>query len=360
MAVRLVHIGVGVRGRHWLDIVAQHADFASVAYVDPNEQVLADVRARSSHGHGKFFTSFEAAMAEVQADAVLIASPTAFHAGHAVQALSAGLAVMVEKPVAESLAEAVDVVRCSRELSRPVMVAENYRFFPAERTLHQKLSDGMVGRVLSAICIDRRDQPSHTQGPWVKSMAHPFLIEIAVHHFDSFRYLFAQRPASMFVTCYNPPGSSYERRAATEALIELDGGLPIQYGGTMIASRYEYELWIAGENGDLWTDRKRVWFRPRSHRFFKPCKLVQVPRGDELPYPKAGTVSLLNQFRDAVIEGRTPETSADDNLWTLAMVEASIVSDRDRRKVSIDEVFTPALRSQAGLHPIETPSIHRP
>jgi predicted dehydrogenase len=74
-----------------------------------------------------------------------------------------------------------------------------------------------------------------------------------------------------------------------------------------------------------------------------------VPKGDELPYPKAGTVSLLNQFRDAVRQGRTPETSADDNLWTIAMVEASISSHRQGRRVAIDEVFDPAARREAGL-----------
>ena len=39
-----------------------------------------------------------------------------------------------------------------------------------------------------------------------------------------------------------------------------------------------------------------------------------MPKGDELPYPKAGTVSLLNQFRDALVQGTPPETSGEDNL----------------------------------------------
>jgi predicted dehydrogenase len=108
-------------------------------------------------------------------------------------------------------------------------------------------------------------------------------------------------------------------------------------------------LWIEGSKGDLWTDRKRVWWRPRGGRFFRPCKSVPVPKGDELPYPKAGTVSLLNQFRDALLEGRTPETSGADNLWTLAMLEASVVSHREGRKVSVSEVLGPPMMQRAGL-----------
>jgi len=349
MALRFIHVGVGVRGRHWLDIVAQHPDFVSVGCVDSSEEALKTARGAAGQEHGNFFRTVEEAVSTVQADAALVASPTSLHVQHTLATLGAGLAVMVEKPLATSLTDAAAVIEAARAASRPVMVAENYRFFPAERTMRQLLAEERSGRISSAMCIDRRDQPSGTQGAWVKGTDHPFLMEIAVHHFDSFRYLFNRQPASMFATSYNPPGSSYDRHAAADALIELDGGLPIQYAGTMIANRYEYQLWVDGENGEIWTDRHRVWWRPRGRRFFRPVKLVPVPKGDELPYPKAGTVSLLNQFRDAIAGGHVPETSAADNLWTIAMVEASIRSNREGRRVSIGEVVTPAVRRQAGL-----------
>lgn len=349
MPIRLIHVGVGVRGRHWLDIVAGHPDFVSVACVDVSATALEEARRSPGQSHGHFHTTLEQALAAVQADAVLIASPTPLHAPQTLQALDAGLAVMVEKPLARDLDEAIGLIAHARAASRPVMVAENYRFFPAERTVRRMLDDGVAGRIASALCIDRRDQPSHTQGSWVKSAEHPFLAEIAVHHFDSFRYLFKRQPASIFATSYNPPGSTYEGDAAVQTLIELDGGLPVQYAGTMVASRYEFSLWVEGEKGDIWTDRKRVWWRPRGRRFFAPAKLVPVPKGDELPYPRGGTMALLNQFQEAVNGGTAPETSAEDNVWTLAMVDASIVSHRERRVVTMDEVFTPDRRRQAGL-----------
>jgi predicted dehydrogenase len=351
MTIRMIHVGVGVRGRHWLDIVAQHPDFVSAACVDTNEAALQEVHALSGQEHGRFFTRLEDALSQVQADAALITSPSFLHAAQALQALDSGLAVLVEKPLGLDLREAVAVVKRARTMGRPLMVAENYRFFPAERTLRYMLDAGIVGRVSSAVCIDRRDQPSHTQGSWVKSMEYPFLTEIAVHHFDSFRYFFGRQPASILAKSYNPTGSSYDQGAAAEALIEFEGGLPIQYAGTMVASRYEYSLRIEGENADLWTDRKRVWWRAKGHRFFRPVKRVPVPKGDELPYPKAGAVSLLNHFRNALIQGTIPETSGEDNLWTLAMVEAGILSAREARTVRIDEVLTPALKGQIGLLP---------
>jgi predicted dehydrogenase len=349
MAIRLIHLGVGIRGRHWLEIVAGHPDFESAACVDSNDTALQESRALPGQQHRRFYRTFEEALAGVQADAVLISSPSFLHARHAIQALDAGLGVVVEKPIGLSLPEAVTVVERQRRTTLPVMVAENYRFFAAERTVADLLRKGMAGRLGSAICIDRRDQPSDTLPRWVKGMKQPFLTEIAVHHFDSFRYFFGRAPIALSAQAYNPPGSTYEGCAAAEAVIEFDAGVRVQYLGTMGATRYEYSLSIEGERGDIWTDRKRVWWRPKGRTFFSRVPLVPVPKGDERPYPHGGTIALLDQFRDALRHGKVPETNAADNLWTLAMVDASIASDTHRREVQIGDVFTPALRRQAGI-----------
>ena len=141
--------------------------------------------------------------------------------------------------------------------------------------------------------------PARRKGP-VKAMDHPFLTEIGVHHFDSFRYLFDRRPTSVFALS-QPPGSGYEKEAAAAAVIELEGGLPIQYGGTFAAARYEFALWIEGSKG-ISGPIGNAYGGGRAADDFFVLASPPVPKGDELPYPKAGTVSLLNQFRDAVLE----------------------------------------------------------
>ena len=58
-------------------------------------------------------------------------------------------------------------------------------------------------------------------------MDYPQLGEIAIHHFDSFRYLFHRNAVNMMARMFNPPGSLYRSGAATEALIEMEGNLQI-------------------------------------------------------------------------------------------------------------------------------------
>ena len=115
------------------------------------------------------------------------------------------------------------------------------------------------------MCIDRRDQSSSTQGPWVKGNG------ASIPRRDrraSLRQLLLlvrpARPVSVFARSYNPPGSDYDHEGGAHALLEFEGGPTVQYSGTFVGSRYQYELWLETENGDVRTDRIRVWWRPRA------------------------------------------------------------------------------------------------
>ena len=339
MALRIIHIGIGIRGRHWMEFVRDYPDAVSVACVDVDTRALDGLKSKYGENHCRYFTDLKTALNTVTADAALIASPTALHAEHALQALEAGLAVMIEKPFTCTIEEADQVIRRAEAMATPVVVAEQFRFVRAERTVRKLIHGGLLGDIATVTFVDRRRMPSHTQGPWMATIEYPQLQEIAVHHFDSLRSFFARRPLNIMARVWNPPWSDYRHGACTEALIEMEGGLRVQYLGTLTSHRFSYSVWIEGERGILWTNRKFVLWRPRGSRFFRPVKLVKVPKGDDAPFPKEGTTSLLNSLRDALLHGETPETSGNDNIWTLAMMQAGMRSDRERRTVFIDEVW---------------------
>lgn len=352
--MKIIHIGAGRRGQHWLDYVRQYPDATSVACVDPEPRALEEAKNKFGQNHCQYFSDFKSALRDVSADAALIASPSHLHAEHALQALEAGLVVMVEKPFAPSVDEALRIIEKARAIGRQTLVAENYRFARTERTVRKVIKDGMAGKITSVTLIDRRRLPSREQGAWVAQMDHAQLKEIAIHHFDSLRSFFGRHPTKVTARVFNPPWSDYRHGACTEALIEMEGGIHIQYLGTLTSHRYGFSLWIEGEKGVLWTNRKWVFWRPRGSRWFRPIKQVQVPKGDEAPYPREGTTSLLNSLRDAVLFGREAETSGQDNLWTLAMVEAGVRSVEEGRTVDIHEVLEEVSATEAMVELAET------
>jgi myo-inositol 2-dehydrogenase/D-chiro-inositol 1-dehydrogenase len=337
MTMKIIHVGVGIRGSHWLQFVAEHPDFESVTCVDTDSQALAGARSQLGEKCG-YFEDLSAALHKSDANAVLIASPSRFHAEHAISALSSGMAVMIEKPLAVDVAQGRKIIGAAKEHNRPVIVAENYRYWPSERTVRQWVSEGRLGEISNVTLVDRRNMPSHTEGPWLAKIEYPQLGEIAIHHFDSLRAMLLHEATSLSAHAWNPANSDYAHGACTAATLRM-GDARVAYMGTLTSPRFSFSLRLEGTEGELWTNRKYVFWRLRGKRFFSYVKNVPVPPGDDKKYPKGGTTALLDSLRDATQNNVEAETSAEDNLGTLAMVEAARISDADKREVSLAEVL---------------------
>lgn len=340
MAIRILQIGAGLRGMHWVGFIKAHPDCECVGLVEPVAAARDRALAAIGSAHCQGFESLPAAFAAVKADAALIVTPSVTHAETTIACLQAGLTVMVEKPLSTTVAEGRRVLEVAAAAGKQVIVAENYRFWPAERTIERLLQEECLGRLDNAMMVDRRHQPSGTEGPWFGKIQYPQLQEIATHHFDSLRAFFGQQPKNIAVRCWNPPWTDFAHGANTEALIDF-GHMHAQYLGTLLSPRYEFSLRIEGAKGVLWTNRKFVTFRPSGSRWYRPLRNDKVPAGDERPYPQGGTTSLLNSLRDAVLHGMRAATTAADNIWTIAMVEAGKRSDQERRTVDLAEVYAP-------------------
>ena len=337
MTVKVLHIGLGIRGSHWLGFVAGHAGTQTVACVDADKDALDRARGQVDTDvrlHSDVSEAIEAG----GADAALIASPSHLHADHAIAALEAGMSVMIEKPFAQDVAEARRILEVARRQQRQVVIAENYRYWPSERTIREWVAGGRLGPIHNVTLVDRRHMPSRTEGPWLAKIDHPQLGEIGIHHIDSLRGMLMAEPVSVMAHSWNPKNSDYSHGACTAATLRL-GDTRVQYMGTLTSPRFSFSLRLEGEKGELWTNRRYVFFRPPGQRFFRPVRNVAVPPGDEKKYPQGGTTSLLQSLCNAVEKNEPAETSGEDNLGTLAAVQAAKRSDLERRTVEIGEIL---------------------
>ncbi|HJR67030.1 MAG TPA: Gfo/Idh/MocA family oxidoreductase [Gemmatimonadaceae bacterium] len=95
-------------------------------------------------GAGAFGT-YDDALADSRVDAVLVATPPAFHLEWTLRALAAGKHVIVEKPPFPRAADFAAVEAAARGAARQVLVAENYFYKPVLRTLRSMLRAGVIG-----------------------------------------------------------------------------------------------------------------------------------------------------------------------------------------------------------------------
>jgi predicted dehydrogenase len=125
-SLRMAVVGVGSLGRHHARLLAAMPEVALVAVVDVRPERAREIAAR----HGTDACSrIEDVLLRV--DAVTIAAPTAVHHALGMMAIDAGLAVLVEKPLAASVAEADALVAAAARRGVPLAVGHTERFNPA-------------------------------------------------------------------------------------------------------------------------------------------------------------------------------------------------------------------------------------
>jgi predicted dehydrogenase len=340
--MNVLHIGLGSRGKQWLAITRGQAGVASAGCVDVDPRALEWVREHVPDLRNACHIGLEEALRSSTADAAIIASPSALHARHAVVALEAGLAVMIETPFAASLAEAARVLEVSRAQGRPVVVAQNYRYARRERTLRALMREKKVGSVTYVSCVERYANPAASADERTRTSSYSQLFHMGIHRFDSLRSILGVRPVAVVARCGRAPWSEYEHGSTTEAVLEMEENIHVQYHGSLTSNRDEESILIEGEDGVLRTSGRHTWWRKRAGRFYVPVPPRTIPPGDSHKDSRAGMATLLDQLKAAVGERGAAETSGDDNVWTLSMLEAAMQSDRTGRVVYVRDLLTKA------------------
>jgi predicted dehydrogenase len=136
MALRIAVIGVGHLGKHHARILASLPGVELVAVVDTNRARAEEIAA--SHGTQALF---DARDLDGRVDAVTVAVPTAIHRDIALPFLDAGIAALVEKPLARSLAEADELIAAAGRSNAILAVGHTERFNPAVAAARRLLTD---------------------------------------------------------------------------------------------------------------------------------------------------------------------------------------------------------------------------
>lgn len=340
--MRLIQAGVGAFGRSWAGIVRSTDGVEPVALVDP----ISDARDRAVGDFGlprsTVFAGLGEAIDAVRADAVLLTTPPETHHPLALEALAAGLHVLVEKPLAMTIAQAREMIEAASAAGRTLMAAQNYRFRPPTRAAQDVVASGRLGDLIAVRIDFRRDtRRIFPPGGFRFSMRHPLLLDMSIHHIDMLRAISGQQIAHVYARSWAAPDSPYEHDPSVAMTMGLSGGATATYDGDWAAREGDTSwnadweiigregrlLWSGGLADDMTADlRLDLWGKP----------VEQVP----LPHLDAQDRSgVLVEFREALADGRRPETDAADNIHSLAAVLAAVQSADTGEIVRLEPVL---------------------
>lgn len=130
----------GAFGMKHLDALAQIDGVEVTSVMGPTRQKIEALAAERGIAHAA--TTLEACLARDDVDAVILSTPTQLHAAQAIACMKAGKHVLVEIPMADTLADSREIVRVQKETGVIAMAGQVRRFNPSHQWIHNRIAAG--------------------------------------------------------------------------------------------------------------------------------------------------------------------------------------------------------------------------
>lgn len=335
--VRVILVGAGAMGQSWLNMLAQTPSVTLVGLVDLDLEQAR--RAAAERDLSVVIGSSLTAVAD-QCGAQAVIDVTVPPAHHAVntEALFAGLPVLCEKPIAATVAETLSLVAAAEVSGQLLMTSQSRRYYPALAELK-----GIVSTLGDIGILTTEFFKAPHFGGFRDEMAHPLLLDMAIHAFDVSRYLLASDPLTVDCRTFNPSWSWYRGDAAATALFEFEGGTRYSYTGSWCSPGLETSWngnWrVSGSGGAASWDGENA---PTAEHA-EPARPSSTGSAGAAT-ARSEIAGALDEFVHALTTGTTPSGEVHTNVYSLAMVEAAVLSAGRRDTVEIAAVMEDAYR----------------
>lgn len=346
-------IGAGGMARNWLNcFLPPFRERLTIAgLVDVRSEILgpaADALGLPPAARfGDMDTAFAALDAgTIAADCVIVVVPPRFHRAAVEAGAARGLAVLCEKPIADTWEDVVAVQRVVAATGIKLQIVQNYRYTSRIQTLKGVLDSGRLGRLhylVSRFAADYRQRLAWG-AEFRHEMRHPLLIEGAIHHFDQLRHLSGADCAQIAGWEWLPEGgrASFKGECVAQYVLRMTDDTRASFEGNGLAAGWQntwrHEYYRAEcEGGAVVVDRDDV-VRIEEWQPGRGLRLEEVP---PVTLPWEEHQAVVAQFLDWLDGGPAPVTVLADNVKSAAMLFAAIEASESGRVVDVAAKVAP-------------------
>ena len=336
-------IGAGLIGRKHIARIQTHSDFALAGIAD------MEVEAVSQNFPGvPVFREFRDLLAQPGLDCVIIASPNQMHAEMGIACAQAGIHMIIEKPVTDSLASAKALMDVVAKSNVKTLVGHHRRHHHQVDVLMTEMARPEFGSLVgvSAIWATHKPQPYFDSAPWRSQSGGGAILINLVHEIDFLRFTAGEIASVSAIASNARRGLVVEDTAAV--LIEFESGAL----GTFLLSDSAVSPWTTEQGVGKSTEFP--FSGQSSYRFLGSHGALEYP--EIVRWTQSGGVqnwnepvvsrsiftrridpyvAQLDHFRD-IIEGKSQSRQpVDDGIRTLAATLAVSHAAANREKVDL-------------------------
>ena len=325
----------------------EHVQIAAIC--DINEE-RAQTRAKEFDVKN-IYTDYKEMLKNEELDILDIATPVSTHKSMVLHACSYKLDILIERPFADSLDAAKEMVKACEKNKSKLMVCQTYRWHPWYEYIKEELNSGTIGRpvyanimqrVSFAIPYDKEQKvPLLEDQPFYENVDKLLLLEQGCHYIDILRHFFGEAESVTSSIQYVSPYVKGDDLALI--IIKFsDVTAIIEDLWCTVGQQKTSVTFIQGEKGSLYfggTDGAAP------HRTEEAGNLqITLSTGEESEraltcenYYAKGFEKLERHFTDCILNDKEPLTSGKDNLKTLEIAFKAYEASRQMRTIFIGE-----------------------
>ena len=343
---RIAIAGAGMIGQAHLRVAQQSQTCALSALVDPSPAAVA----KAAQVGVPLYGSLDELLASDRPDGVLLATPNHLHVPQALQCIAAGLPILLEKPIATTVAEGEQLLRQVQATGAKVLIGHHRAHSPIMVKAKEVIDSGKLGKLVAVMGSATFFKPDQyfADGPWRREIGGgPILINM-IHEVHKLRMLCGDIAAVQAFSSNATRGFAVEDTVAINLrfangmlgtfLLSDTAACPRSWEQTSqenkaYASYTDEDCYvITGTNGALSvpTMRLKTYPRPEDRSWWKEFEVgvVGMVKGDPLRHQ-------IEHF-GAVIRGEAePLVSARDGLQNLRVTEAIAEAARTGQVVEL-------------------------
>jgi len=329
--LRAAVIGAGQIGRLHARVMNESDDVELVAIVDPD----ASAERVAQVSGARWIRSLEELLESEQIDFGVVAVPTTKHVSVAKALVEAGVAVLVEKPIAADVASATELLETARRHDAVLAVGHVERFNPAVRELQRRLDERELGRVFQVHARRLSPFPSRVRDAGVA-------LDLATHDLDIMSQL-AGTPVRISAETESRTGEGREDLLA--AVLRYDSGAIGLLEVNWLTPTKVRRLTATGERGmfvvDYLNQHLTLYENALVSERWHPLDLFDgVTEGNVVRFAIQREEPLraqLDAFVRAVRGSEPVRVSGDDGLRVLQLAHAVVEAGAEGRTVVLDD-----------------------
>jgi predicted dehydrogenase len=311
--MRIAIVGAGRVGGHHADALAAFPDHSIAAFADPNLDLARQMADRYG---GEAYADYREMLDRCDCQAVVVGVPHCLHREVTVAALQAGKHVLLEKPMACSVAECDEIIAAQQRHGPKLMIGYTHHFMPTLRTAREIIRGGQLGQLVlgeDVMAYGQVEPESERQIKWLlrRDMAGGgTIMNNGSHSLGRIMWLTGQHVVAVYAACGNarPDLTHIDVELHTLGMLHLSGGAVISLWQDAYGQRQ------IGRNDFTGTAGALSFGTSGPVTLYRDSQAEEMPPGD---YPPAWQAEW-QEFLGCIAQDREP---AINGTWGRRVVE---------------------------------------